>query len=101
MREWEEIFWFLLSQGVKTRFLKTDSFSNSNLDFHTLPIPCNKKLNQLMAVVNDWVNKTRKVVDSWMGSPFDIWIFRIDPSFEYHPLIPRKSHPHLIIVALA
>ena len=101
MREWEDIFWFLLSQGVKMRFPKIDSFSNSNLDFHTLPIPCNNKLNQFLAVINDWVKKKKNVVDSWMGSPFDIWIFPIDPRLEYRPLIPRKSRNHLIIVALA
>ena len=78
------------------RFPKTDSFSNSNLDFHTFSIPCNNKLNQFLVVINDWVNKTRKIVDSWMGSPFEIWIFPIDPIFEYRPLILRKSCPHII-----
>ena len=71
------VFGFLLAQGVKMHSPKTDGFYNSNLGFHTLPIPCNNQLNQLLAVINDWVKKTRKVVGSLMGSPFNIWIFPI------------------------
>ena len=37
----------------------------------------NNFLNQFLVVINDWVNKTRKVVDSLMGFPFDIWLFPI------------------------
>ena len=73
------VFGFLISQGVKTHFPKTDGFSNSNLSCHTFPIPCNNQPNQFLAVINDWVNETRKVVDSLMGSPFDIWLFPIGP----------------------
>ena len=73
------VFGFLLAQGVKMCFPKTDGNSNSNLGCHTLPIPCNNQLNQLLAVINDWVNKTRKVVDNLMGSPFDIWLLPIGP----------------------
>ena len=73
------VFGFLLAQGVKTHFPKTDGFSNSNLVCHTLPIPCNNQLNQLSTIINDWVNKTRKVVVSLIGSPFYIWIFPIGP----------------------
>ena len=89
------IFGFLLAQGVKTHFLKTDGFSNLNLVCHTLPIPCNNQLNQLLAVINDWVNRTRKVVDSLTGSPFDIWLFPIGPKGLNIPpsLILRKSCP--------
>ena len=79
MLEWEDVFGFSLTQGVKMHFPKTDGFSNSNLGCHTLSIPCNNQLNQFLVVINDWVNKTRKVVDSLMGSPFDIWIFPIGP----------------------
>ena len=49
------------------------------LGCHTLPIPCNNQPNQFLVVINDWVNETRKVVDSLMGSPFDIWLFPIGP----------------------
>ena len=72
-------FGFFLSQGVKTHFPKIDGFSNSNLGCHTLPIPCNNQPNQFLAVINDWVNETRKVVNSLMGFPSDIWIFPISP----------------------
>ena len=73
------VFGFLLAQGLKMCFPKTDHISNSNLGCHTLPIPCNNQLNQFLAVINDWVSKTRKVVDSLVGFPFNIWIFHIDP----------------------
>ena len=73
------LFGFLLSQEVKMHFSKTDGFSNSNLGFHTLPIPCNDEPTQFMAVINNWVNETRKVVNSLMGSPSNIWIFPIGP----------------------
>ena len=41
------------------------------------PFPRNNYLNQFLAEINDWVNKIRKVIDSVMVSPFDIWIFPI------------------------
>ena len=74
MREWAAFLGNNLPHNSKLCFPKTDGFSNSNLDCHTLPIPCNNQLNQYLAVINDWVNKTRKVVDSLVGSPFDIWV---------------------------
>ena len=93
------VFGFLLAQGVKTRFPKTDGFSNSNLGCHTLPIPCNNQPNQFLAVINDWVNETRKVVDSLMGSPSDIWIFPIGPKgLNIPPLILRKSCPFSLLL---
>ena len=51
----------------------------------SLPFPSqeNNFLNQFLAVINDWVNKTRKVFDSLMGFIFDIWIFPIGSRFEY------------------
>ena len=73
MLEWANTFGFLLAEGVKMCFPNTDGFCNSNLSCHTLPIPCNNQLNQFLAVINDWVSKTRKVVDNLMGSPSDIW----------------------------
>ena len=69
MVEWPTFLGFLLAQGVKMCFPKTDGFSNSNLGCHALPIPCNNQPNQFLAVINDWVNETRKVVDSLMVLP--------------------------------
>ena len=63
------VFGFFLAQGVKMCFPKTNGFSNSNLGCHTLHIPWNNQLNQFLAVINDCVNKTRKVVDSFDGFP--------------------------------
>ena len=40
-------------------------------------LPCNNYLNQFLSERNDWVNKTRKVVDRLMGFPINIWIFPI------------------------
>ena len=98
MLEWADVFGFLLAQGVKMRFPKTDGFSHFYLDCHTLPIPCNNQLNQISEVINDWVNKTRKVVDSLMGSPFDIWIFPIGPKGLNTPPLSLGNHAsHLII----
>ena len=88
MVEWPTFLGFFLAQGVKMHFPKTDGFSNSNLGFLTLPIPCNNQPNQFLAVINDWVNKTRTVVDSLVGSPFDIWIFPIGPKVKYPPPYP-------------
>ena len=31
-------------------------------------------LNQLLEEINDWAHKTKRVVESFMGSPIDIWI---------------------------
>ena len=67
----EYVFGFLLTQGVKIHFSKADGFSNSNLGYHTLPIPCNNQLNQFLEVINDWVNKTRK--GSWQLDGFSLW----------------------------
>ena len=65
------------------------------------PSPCNNYLNQFLAKINDWVNKTRKTVDSLMGLPLDIWI---SPHWlkglNIPPFILRKSCPHLFNVAL-
>ena len=98
MKTWKHgrmafVFWVLLAQGAKTCFPKTDGFSNSNLGCHTLPIPCNNQLNQLLAVINDWVNKTRKVVDSFGG--LSLWHLDspLDQRFEYPPLSLRNHAP--------
>ena len=87
------VFRFLLAQGVKTYFPKTDGFSNSNLDCHTFPIPCNNQPNQFLAVINDWLNKTRKVVDSFDG--FSLWHLDFPHSpqrFEYPPPLSLGNH---------
>ena len=104
MREWEAFLGNNLPHKSKFIFPKMSASLNSNLDCHTLPIPCNNQLNRLLAIINDWVNKTRKVVDSLMGSPFYIWIFPNGPrvwiTHPSSPLILKKSCSHLIIVAL-
>ena len=79
MREWAAFLGNNFPHKSKSCFPKIDGFSHSNLDFQTLPIPCNNQLNQILAVINGWVNKTRNVIDSLMGSPFDIWPFPIGP----------------------
>ena len=94
MKTWKHgrmayFFGFFLARGVKTCFPKTDGFPNLIFGCHTFPIPCNNQLNQLLAIINDWVNKTRKVVDIFYGFPlwhldFPHWLQR----FEYSP-------PHL------
>ena len=93
------VFRFLLAQGVKMRFPKTDGFSNSNLGCHTLPIPFNNQSNQFLAVINDWVNEIRKVVDSLMCYPSDIWLFPIGPKVLIAPLlILSKSFPFSLLL---
>ena len=60
---------------------KSQNWFSPNLNFLPilLPSPCNNYFNQFLQELNDWVNETRKVVDCFMGSPFDIWIFPIGP----------------------
>ena len=96
------VFGFLLAQGVKMCFPKTDGFSNSNLGCHTLPIPCNNQPNHFLAVINDWVNETRKVVDTFDGFPLWHLAFPHWPQGLNNPphLILRKSCPHLIICCI-
>ena len=38
---------------------------------------CINYLNQLLEEINDWARKTKWVVDIFMGSPIDIWIYPI------------------------
>ena len=57
------------------------------------PSPCNNYLNQFLVGINDWVNKTRMVVDSLMGFSLDIWNFPIGPRFEYSPPYPYEIMP--------
>ena len=61
-------------------------------------IPCNKQPNQFLAVINDWMNETRKVVDNLMGSPFDIWIFPIGPKVLN---IPHPAPYHYCCIDIA
>ena len=42
--------------------------------FHSQGINCP---NQFLEEINDWANKTKKVVDNFMGSPIDIWLYPI------------------------
>ena len=87
-------FWVFTCPRSQNTSPKTDGFSNSNLDCHTLPIPCNNQLNQFLAVINDWVSKTRKVVDSLVSFPFYIWRFPIGPKGLNipHPPISLGNH---------
>ena len=41
---------------------------NSNFS-HTLPIPCNKYLNQILAEINGWGKDKKWVVDNFNGFP--------------------------------
>ena len=97
----EYVFGFLLAQGIKMCFPKIDGFSNSNLVCHTLPIPCNNQLNQFLAVINDWVNKTRKVVNNFYG--FSLWHLdfpHCPKGLNTPPPILGKSCPIPLFVAL-
>ena len=93
MREWAKVLGNNLPHKSKSRFPKTDGFSHSNLDCHTLPFPCNNQINQLLAVINDWVNKTRKVVDNLMGSlPLTFGSSPLDQGFNILPTLTLKNH---------
>ena len=52
------------------------------------------------ATLDDWAQKTKWVVDSFMGFPFDIWIFPIGSRVWIPPPFLVKSCPHLFNVAL-
>ena len=49
------------------------------IPLHSLYINCR---NQLLEEINDWVNYTKRVVESFMGSPTDIWLYTIVSRFE-------------------
>ena len=66
MVEWAYVFGFLLAKEVKTHFSKMGALPNSNFS-HTLPIPCNNYLNQILAEINGWGKRQEWVVDSFDG----------------------------------
>ena len=70
-------FGCFLASKVKNVFPQKWVSPNSNLLSILFPSPCNNYFNQFLADLNDWVNETRMVVDCFMASPFDIWIFPI------------------------
>ena len=92
MKEWEAFLGVNLPHKSKSCFPKTDGFTHSNLDCHTLPIPCNNQLNQLLVVINDWVNMTRKVVDSWWVLPLIFVFSPLAQGFEYPPALSLGNH---------
>ena len=68
-----------LPHTSKTCFPKMDGFSNLNLTAILFPSQGINYLNQFLEEINDWAQKTKWVVDSLMGSPFDIWFFPVGP----------------------
>ena len=71
---WHTFLGVFLPHKKKYDFPKFMACPNTNLtaiDFHSQGI---NYLNQLLEEINDWVHKTKKVVESFMGSPIDIWI---------------------------
>ena len=67
-------------------------FPNTKLTAILFPSQGINYLNQFMEEINDWVSKTRKVVDNVMGFPLDIWIFPIGSRFEYSPPLSLGNH---------
>ena len=79
MREWATFLGNNLPHKSKNVFPKM-GVSQIRISLPILfPFPCNNYFNQFLAVINDWVNKTRNVVDSLRGSPSNIWLFPIGP----------------------
>ena len=80
---------------------KNDGLPNSNLTSILFQSQGINYLNQFLEEINDWVNKTKKVVDHFMGSPIDIWIYPIGSRVWIFPSpFLAKSCPHLFNVAL-
>ena len=66
---------FFLPHKKKYDFPKLMAFPNTQLAAIPLHSQFNNYLNQLLEELNDWVNKTKWVVESFMGSLIDIWIY--------------------------
>ena len=94
MVEWLTFLVFFFPKESKHVSQKLMASPIRILGCHTLPIPCNNQPNQFLAIINDWVNETRKVVDSLMGSPSDIWIFPIGPKGLNIPPLPLSLGKH-------
>ena len=92
---WACISKHLLAQEVKNTFSQIWVASQIRIwlpyssEPHALTFP-----NQL---IDDWAQKTEWVVDIFMGSPLDIWLFRIGSKVWIFPLpIPCEiMHPSL------
>ena len=85
-------FWVLTCPKCQKHFSPKMGFPQIRISLPILfPSPCNNYFNQFLAKLNDWVNETRKVVDSLMGSPIDIWIFPIGPQRLNIPTRPPLS----------
>ena len=83
-----------LPHRSKTRFPKNDVFSNSNLTAILFPSQGINYLNQFLEEINDWAQKTKWVVDNFMGFPFDIGFTPLAQGFDYFPLpIPCEIMP--------
>ena len=99
MVEWHTFLGFYFPKESKCISQKLVASTIQILGCHTLPISCNNQPNQFLAVINYWVNKTRKVVYILMGSPFEIWPFPIGPKVWISPpLILRKSCPSSLLL---
>ena len=92
MLEWPTFLGFCLPQESKRVSQQLMASPIQILGCHTLPISCNNQPNKFLEVLNDWVNETRKVVDSLMGSPSDIWIFPIGPKVWTFPPLSLGHH---------
>ena len=79
MAKWALILGVYLPQKSKLIFSKNGFSPNSNFLPILFPSLCNNYFNQFLAELNDWLNETRKVVDCFMCSPFDIWLFPTGP----------------------
>ena len=55
----EYVFGCFISHVIETRYSTMGALSNSNFS-HTLPIPCNNYLNQILAEINRWVKRQEK-----------------------------------------
>ena len=70
--EWEHILLisFPINENIGSLRLEVcSSIKSTTVPFSAQGI---NYLNQLLEEIHDWVNKTKWVVDSFMGSPIDI-----------------------------
>ena len=63
-------------------FFKNDGLPQFEFDCHTLPPQGINYLNQILEEINDWVNKTKKVVDSFMVLPLTFGFTPLAQEFE-------------------
>ena len=68
-------FWVFTCPRSQNTIFQNGCFAQ--FEFLTsIPFPSqgNNFLNQFLAEINDWAQKTKWVVERLMGSPFDIWL---------------------------